>query len=61
MAISVAYGLLFATFLNLLLLPALLNLFNKAKVYVFWLLQGKKPAPEDVEPAVREEAFIKGL
>ncbi len=61
MAISVAYGLLFATFLNLLLLPALLTLVNKFKVYGFWLLKGEKPQPKDVEPAVREEAFIKEL
>ncbi len=61
MAISVAYGLLFATFLNLLLLPALLTLVNKLKVYGFWLLKGEKPQPKDVEPAVREEAFIKEL
>ncbi len=61
MAISVAYGLLFATFLNLLLLPALLTLVNKFKVYGFWLFKGQKPQPEDVEPAVREEAFIKEL
>jgi multidrug efflux pump subunit AcrB len=61
MAISVAYGLLFATFLNLLLLPALLTLVNKFKVYGFWLFKGQKPQPKDVEPAVREEAFIKEL
>jgi len=61
MAISVAYGLLFATFLNLLLLPSLLNLINKAKVYVFWLWRGQKPTPESVEPAVREDVFIQGL
>jgi hypothetical protein len=30
-------------------------------VYGFWLLKGEKPQPKDVEPAVREEAFIKEL
>ncbi len=61
MAISVAYGLLFATVLNLLMLPALLNLFNKLKVYIFWLLNREKPKAEMVEPAVREDIFVKGL
>ncbi|WP_294346382.1 efflux RND transporter permease subunit [Prosthecochloris sp.] len=52
MAISVAYGLLFGTLLTLIMLPALLVLLNRAKVFVIGLLQGEKPLPEAVEPAV---------
>jgi multidrug efflux pump subunit AcrB len=59
MAISVAYGLLFGTTLTLLMLPSLLVLFNKLKVYTFWLIKGSKPAEESVEAAVREDAFAK--
>jgi len=61
MAISVAYGLLFATVLNLLILPALLNIFNKIKVHIYWFFQKEKPLAEMVEPAVREDNFIKDL
>ncbi len=57
MAIAIAYGLLFGTFLTLLLLPALLVLFNRLKVYGFWIFRKQKPAPEYVEPAIREEMF----
>ena len=57
MAISVAYGLLFGTILTLLMLPSLLVLFNKGKVYLFWLFKGTKPSETAVEAAVREDAF----
>jgi multidrug efflux pump subunit AcrB len=57
MAIAVAYGLLFGTTLTLLMLPSLLVLFNRLKVYVLWLIQGEKPSYEAVEPAIREEVF----
>ncbi len=59
MAISVAYGLLFGTLLTLLMLPSLLVLANRIKVYGKWLVKGKKPTPTEVEPAVREEVFVK--
>jgi multidrug efflux pump subunit AcrB len=57
MAVSVAYGLLFGTTLTLIMLPSLLVLFNRLKVYVLWLIKGEKPSHESVEPAVREEVF----
>jgi multidrug efflux pump subunit AcrB len=57
MAISVAYGLLFGTMLTLLMLPALLVLFSRIKVYVVWFVKGVKPRPESLEPAVKEEIF----
>ena len=59
MAISVAYGLLFGTLLTLLMLPALLVAFNHGKVYVYKLLTGTMPTAEQMEPAVREEVFVR--
>jgi len=58
MAISVAYGLLFGTLLTLLVLPALLSLSNHGRVLLTWGLKRRKPSPEDVEPAVKEERFL---
>ncbi|MFA8435905.1 MAG: efflux RND transporter permease subunit [Marinifilaceae bacterium] len=54
MAISLAYGLGVATFLNLLLLPILLIVVNSMRCQFKWLKTGVKPARELVEPAVRE-------
>ncbi|MBI1183680.1 MMPL family transporter [bacterium] len=54
MAISVAYGLLVATFTTLLLLPSFLMLFNRIKMGINWLWNGEKPQPRDVEAAYRE-------
>ncbi|MCK4762816.1 MAG: efflux RND transporter permease subunit [Candidatus Aminicenantes bacterium] len=59
MAISVAYGLMFGTLLTLLMLPSLLVALNHGRVLVSRVISGKKPAPEDVEPAVREEVFAR--
>jgi multidrug efflux pump subunit AcrB len=57
MAISVAYGLLFGTFLTLLMLPSLLAAFNKVKVRLYSFAGRKKLSAEQVEPAVREDVF----
>ena len=57
MAISVAYGLLFGTTLTLLMLPSLLVIFNRMKVYTLWLIKKEKPSYESVEPAIQEEVF----
>jgi multidrug efflux pump subunit AcrB len=54
MAISLAYGILMATFLTLVLLPVLLSYLNHAKVYGLWFWSGNKPSHEEVEPAVIE-------
>jgi len=59
MAVSVAYGLLVGTFLTLLMLPSLLVIANRIKVYIFWLLKGSRPSLESVESAVKEEVFVK--
>lgn len=57
MAISIAYGLLVATIIMLLLLPVFLSFFNDMRIYTKWLWEGKKPNAEEVEPAVKEMKF----
>lgn len=54
MAISVAYGIAYATLMTLFLLPLLLALKNSFKVGLSWLWTGVKPAREDVERAIIE-------
>jgi len=55
MAISIAYGIMLATFLTLLKLPLLLSLNNDIKVFFRWLTTGVKPSKEEVERAVKEQ------
>ncbi|MFC2128174.1 efflux RND transporter permease subunit, partial [Bacteroidota bacterium] len=54
MAISIAYGIIIATFLTLLTLPILLSMINSAKVGAKWLWIGQKPTREEVERAIKE-------
>ena len=54
MAVTVAYGLLIGAFLILGLLPVLLLISNKLKVYALWLWEGNKPSRDEVEHAVKE-------
>ncbi|CAM1333546.1 efflux RND transporter permease subunit [Tenacibaculum aestuariivivum] len=54
MAISIAYGIMIATFLTLLTLPVLLSISNYFKVYVQWFWEGEKPKREAVERAIKE-------
>jgi multidrug efflux pump subunit AcrB len=54
MAISIAYGIVIATFLTLLTLPILLSISNGFKVYVKWFIKGVKPSRESVERAIKE-------
>jgi len=55
MAISIAYGIMIATMLTLIMLPMLLAIGNSTKVYWKWLITGKKPNPEEVERAIIEQ------
>ena len=55
MAISIAYGIGFATVLTLLLLPIFLSFSNELKVRVKWLITGKKVTKEEVERAIKEQ------
>lgn len=57
MAISMAYGLAVATFLNLLLLPVLLVVVNSMKRKAKWLTTGITPSRESVESAVKELVY----
>ncbi len=55
MAISIAYGIGFATILTLLLLPLFLSFSNDIKVFVKWLRTGGKISKEEVERAIKEQ------
>jgi len=55
MAISVAYGVLFGTFFILVFFPTLVYLVNDINRFFRWLWTGKKPAPEEIEPAIIDQ------
>lgn len=55
MAISIAYGIGFATVLTLLLLPLFLSFSNDTKVFSKWLKTGDKVTKEEVERAIKEQ------
>ena len=55
MAISIAYGIAFATLLTLLMLPLFLSFGNNVKVWTKTLWTGKKVTREEVERAIREQ------
>lgn len=55
MAISIAYGIGFATVLTLILLPLFLSFSNKFKVGTKWLITGNDITKEEVERAIKEQ------
>jgi multidrug efflux pump subunit AcrB len=55
MAISIAYGIGFATILTLLMLPLFLSFGNNVKVWAKRLWTGEKVSHEEVERAIREQ------
>jgi len=55
MAIAIAYGIIMATVLTLVMLPLMLSAGNNAKVYFQWLIKGIKPSREEVERAIIEQ------
>ncbi len=55
MAISIAYGIAFATILTLVMLPIFLSFSNKVKVNAKWLATGNKVPKELVERAIKEQ------
>lgn len=66
MAISIAYGIGFATLLTLLTLPVMLSIYSDVKIGAFWLWNAKTPTAEELEPAIIEmkaeaEADFEGL
>jgi multidrug efflux pump subunit AcrB len=50
MAVSLSFGLAFATLITLLLVPSVYILLNDIKRASHWLIFGEYPAPEQVEP-----------
>ncbi|WP_109829588.1 efflux RND transporter permease subunit [Reichenbachiella versicolor] len=54
MAIAIAYGIVLATVLTLVMLPLMLSTGNSLKVYWLWLWTGQKPTRESVERAIKE-------
>ncbi|GAA3510091.1 efflux RND transporter permease subunit [Aquimarina addita] len=55
MAISIAYGIGFATILTLIMLPLFLSFSNYIKVAVKWLVTNRKVTKEEVERAIKEQ------
>ncbi|MBT8291000.1 MAG: efflux RND transporter permease subunit, partial [Muriicola sp.] len=55
MAISIAYGIGFATVLTLIMLPIFLSFSNKVKVGTKWLATGNTITKEEVERAIKEQ------
>ena len=55
MAISIAYGIGFATFLTLVLLPIFLSFSNRVKQSTKWLATGNTITREEVERAIKEQ------
>ena len=55
MAISIAYGIGFATVLTLVMLPIFLAFSNSIKVSAKWLRTGNKVSKEEVERAIKEQ------
>jgi multidrug efflux pump subunit AcrB len=55
MAISIAYGIGFATVLTLVMLPIFLSFSNSLKVSTKWLRTGNKVSKEEVERAIKEQ------
>jgi len=55
MAISIAYGIGFATLLTLIMLPLFLSFSNKFKVGTKWLVTGNDITKEEVERAIKEQ------
>ncbi len=55
MAISIAYGIGFATVLTLLMLPLFLSFSNNIKVGAKWLKTGNQISKEEVERAIKEQ------
>jgi multidrug efflux pump subunit AcrB len=55
MAVSIAYGIAFATVLTLIVLPIFLSFSNYIKINLKWLATGNTITKEEVERAVKEQ------
>ena len=54
MAIAISYGLILATLLTLVFLPAFLKIVNKIRFTKEWIFTGRKLNNEEREPAIKE-------
>ncbi|WP_290696536.1 efflux RND transporter permease subunit [Lacinutrix sp.] len=61
MAVSIAYGIGFATVLTLVVLPIFLSFSNSTKTALKWLLTGNKVTKEEVERVTKEKNDDKDL
>ena len=59
MAIAIAYGLILATLLTLVFLPAFLKITNRIRYTKEWIFSGKELSEEDREPAIKEMEYEK--
>jgi len=59
MAIAIAYGLVMATLLTLIFLPAILKIINKIRYTKEWLFTGKELNEQNREPAIKEIEYEK--
>jgi multidrug efflux pump subunit AcrB len=59
MAIAIAYGLILATLLTLLFLPAFLKITNRIRFTKEWIFSGKELSEEEREPAIKEMEYEK--
>jgi len=57
MAVSISYGIGIATVLTLVMLPLLLSVSNSIKVFIKWMITGKKVTREEVERAIIESNY----
>ena len=57
MAVAISYGIGIATVLTLVMLPLLLSVSNAIKVFIKWMLTGKKVTNEEVERAIIESNY----
>jgi multidrug efflux pump subunit AcrB len=55
MAISISFGIAYATILTLLVLPLFLSFSNSIKQKGKWLITGNKVTKEEVERAIKEQ------
>ena len=59
MAITVSYGIAFATLLTLIVLTIFISINNQLKVNIKWLISGDLPSKESIESSVKEIKFKK--
>lgn len=54
MAISIAFGIMFATFITLLFVPCLYLITNDLRCFVYWMRRGRWPSMEEVDSIVQQ-------